>query len=313
VSDGPSTRRAAVLGRPVAHSLSPVLHRAAYRWLGLPWTYDAVDVGPEGLGAFLDGLDDDWVGLSLTMPLKESVVPLLNAIDPLARTVRSVNTVLLTPTGRVGHNTDVPGLVTVLGEHGVVRPRTATVLGAGATARSAIAALVAVGAEQITVCARRPGTLPELAPWVQQLASVATTVTSPSVSPATGPDVSVCPWSEAGARLDAEVVVSTVPANAADHLVDGAAEVAGRSSLGVLVDVVYQPWPTAMGAAWARAGGAVAGGLEMLVHQAVGQVTLMTGHEVPASVLREAGLAELQRRRHADGGRSRGAAGPPKQ
>ncbi len=304
---GPGVRRAAVLGRPITHSLSPALHRAAYRSLGLPWTYEAVDLGPDGLGAFLDGLDDDWVGLSLTMPLKESVVPLLNAIDPLARTLRSVNTVLLTPAGRVGHNTDVPGLVTVLGEHGVVRPRTATVLGSGATARSAIAALVDVGAEQVTVCARRPDALPDLASWVQQVAALGTV----GPDPAGGPAVSVCPWSDAGAGLDADVVVSTVPTGAADHLVDAVG--AGRSPLGLLVDVVYEPWPTALGAAWASAGGAVAGGLEMLVHQARGQVTLMTGRDVSASVLRDAGLAELRERRHADGGRSRGAAGPPKQ
>lgn len=308
--DEPAVRRAAVLGRPIAHSLSPALHRAAYRWLGLRWSYEAIDLAADELGAFLDGLDDDWVGLSLTMPLKESVVPLLNAIDPLARTLRSVNTVLLTPAGRVGHNTDVPGLVSVLGEHGVLNPRTATVLGAGATARSAVAALVAVGAERVAVCARRPESMPELEQWVQQVAS-ASVGAARSANGRVGPAVSMHPWDEAGGRLDAEVVVSTVPAGAVDHLVD---RLVGRGeSLGLLVDVVYDPSPTLLGAAWMSAGGPVAGGLEMLVHQALGQVTLMTGHEVPVSVLRGAGLAELEARSHADGGRSRGAAGPPKQ
>ncbi len=95
--------RAAVLGRPIAHSLSPVLHRAAYAALGLDWTYDAVEVGADGLPAFLEHLGDDWAGLSLTMPLKHAVLPLLATCSELATAVAAANTVVIDEGGRHGH------------------------------------------------------------------------------------------------------------------------------------------------------------------------------------------------------------------
>src|SRR3954465_4946696 len=99
----PGTRprsRAAVLGHPTPHSLSPSLHRAAYAALGLDdWRYDAFDVTEEGLPGFVADLDGPWAGLSLTMPLKQTVIPLLDHIEPLAQVVGAVNTVLLQGSG----------------------------------------------------------------------------------------------------------------------------------------------------------------------------------------------------------------------
>ena len=133
-----ATRRAAVLGSPIRHSLSPALHRAAYRGLGLDWSYDAIEVDEPGLSAFLAGLGPEWAGLSLTMPLKEAVIPLLSEVDPEARSLRSVNTVLPGSQGWRGTNTDVYGITQSLLEKGLdATPRSATILGAGATARSA--------------------------------------------------------------------------------------------------------------------------------------------------------------------------------
>ena len=134
-------RRAAVLGHPIAHSLSPVLHRAAYASLGMDWTYEAVDVLPQNLGTFLDQLGPEWAGLSLTMPLKETVIGLLDEVDEVAGRVRAVNTVVLTGGRRVGHNTDITGLQQLIPSGA----RTVTVLGAGATARSAVMAIAASG------------------------------------------------------------------------------------------------------------------------------------------------------------------------
>ena len=295
-------RHAAVLGRPIAHSLSPALHQAAYGWLDLPWTYEAFDVGPDELPGFVESLDSSWAGLSLTMPLKESVLPLLDTVEPLAQVIRSVNTVVLSSSGRSGHNTDVPGLVAVLREHGVTELTTATVLGAGATARSALAALVSIGAESVTVFTRRPEAVGDLDHWIEAVAAAGSGWVAPLLT--------TRPWDAAAEQLGSDVVVSTVPAGASDSL--AADVVGGQMRRGLLVDVVYYPWPPPLAAAWEQAGGRVVGGLDLLVHQAVGQVELMTGRTVPAAVLRAAGLAEL-RRRHADGGRSRGAAGPPKQ
>jgi shikimate dehydrogenase len=255
-----------VLGHPIDHSLSPVLHRAAYAELGLTWTYDRVDLTGDGLAAFLDSLDGSWVGLSLTMPLKTEVLPLLDEIDPVAAATGAVNTVLLGAGRRRGTNTDVDGLVAALDEHGAGRGA-AVVLGAGATARSAVAALAARGSTAVTAYVRRPAAAEDLR----------------GTAEAVGVTLEVRAWADAGSGLGADVVVSTVPRGAADPL-------AGQvpTTPGTLLDVVYDPWPTPLAAAWTARGGAVASGLDLLLHQAVRQVRLMTGRDAPVAVMRAA-------------------------
>jgi len=267
--DRASHRRAAVLGHPIGHSLSPVLHLAAYAALGLDWSYERIDVTPDGLAALLDSLDDSWAGLSLTMPLKHDVLPLLDEIDPVAAATGAVNTVLLGDGVRRGTNTDVRGIVVSLDEHGAAAGDS-VVLGAGATARSAVAALAARGSGRVTAYVRRPEAADGL---VRTAADV-------------GVALEVRPWAEAVRGLEADVVVSTVPRGAADELVD-----AVPAAPGTLLDVVYDPWPTALAAAWSGRGGEVASGLDLLLHQAVRQVRLMTGLDAPVEVLRAA-LAE---------------------
>ena len=270
-----SVRRAAVLGHPIAHSLSPVLHRAAYRQLGLSWRYDAVDVEPRGLAAFLAGLGPEWVGLSLTMPLKETVLDLLDVVEPQAAEVRAVNTVVLTSRGRHGYNTDIAGLVGLLDAsfpEGVAGSA-GLVLGAGATARSSVAALAACGASQVTVAARRPEAAAELV----------------DLAAALGLPAAATPWPAGPDDLAADVVVSTVP----DHAV---ATLDLPSRPGLLVDVLYHPWPTPLAARWAAAGGQVVGGLELLVRQAVEQVELMVGRRPDTDLMRRAGQEALARR-----------------
>jgi shikimate dehydrogenase len=256
VSDGGS-RRAAVLGSPIAHSLSPALHRAAYRSLALDWDYDAVEVDEAALPGFLAGLGPQWAGLSLTMPLKEAVIPLLAEVDPEARSIRSVNTVLPCPAGWRGTNTDVYGITASLLDKGLdATPRSATVLGAGATARSAVAALVRLGARRLVVCARRP----EAAADVVDLAS------------ALGLPARAAPLDPDSSLIHADVVISTLPGDAAADW----APLAGTAG-GVLLDASYHPWPTPLAASWES--GRVASGRDMLLWQAVQQVRLMTGRE----------------------------------
>lgn len=254
--------RAAVLGSPIAHSLSPVLHRAAYAELGLDWSYDSYDVTETDLPGFLAGLDASWAGLSLTMPLKRAVIPLLDWVSPLARQVHAVNTVVLGRGRRLGANTDVPGMVAALRERGVFGAASATVVGGGATATSALAALADLGVREAAVVVRRPEAVGELLDAAARLG--------------VRPDVR--PWAEAAdpssGLLARDLVVSTVPGDAAAGLA-AALPIAPRT----LFDVVYHPWPTALGAAWQRSGGLVVGGLDLLVHQAVLQVALMTGQE----------------------------------
>lgn len=275
--------RAAVAGHPVEHSLSPVLHRAAYAALGLQgWTYDAVDVDAAGLGSWLASLDASWAGVSLTMPLKQAVLPLLASATPRAAALGVVNTVTFDGPGRdaIGDNTDVPGLVTALRRAGASDVRSACVLGGGATARSAVAALLELGCEEPTVCLRRPEAAGGLLDVAERL----------------GARPWVVPWSEAPtAWRDAAVTVSTVPAGAADAL---AARVPGpdRAPSGLLLDVVYAPWPTRLAVVWGRTGAPVVSGFELLLHQAAEQVLLMTGRPAPVEVMRDTGLAALRER-----------------
>lgn len=271
--------RAAVLGSPVAHSLSPVLHRAAHRSMGLNgWTYGLHECEEDGLLPFLRGLGADWAGLSLTMPLKRRAMDLADRVSGTARAVGGANTLVRADGGSWdAHNTDVEGITTALTEAGVKAPRRCLVLGAGATAASTLAAL-----RELDV--RRPVTL--LARDVARTGEVS------EAARRLGLDLEVAPLAELEERLDADLVVSTLPSGAADR--HGDALAASRADL---FDVVYAPWPTKAARAVAGRGGRVVGGFPMLLHQAAAQVRLMTGREdVPVEVMRAAGEAELDRR-----------------
>ncbi|MGW2862928.1 shikimate dehydrogenase [Streptomyces sp. NPDC001205] len=271
-------RRAAVLGSPIAHSLSPVLHRAAYAELGLDhWSYERFEVDEAGLSGFFAGLDGSWAGLSLTMPLKRAVIPLLDAVSATAASVEAVNTVVFTDDNRrLGDNTDIPGMTAALQERGVTRVGSAAVLGAGATASSALAALARVCTGPVTAYVRSEERAREMRGWGERL----------------GVDVRTLDWSRAAEAFEAPLVVATTPAGATDAL---AAAVPER--VGTLFDVLYDPWPTALAAAWSGRGGAVVGGLDLLVHQAVLQVEQMTGcAAAPLDAMRKAGEAALAAR-----------------
>ncbi|MFE6698050.1 shikimate dehydrogenase [Streptomyces sp. NPDC057718] len=271
-------RRAAVLGSPIAHSLSPVLHRAAYAELGLDhWSYDRFEVDEAALPAFVEGLDGSWAGLSLTMPLKRAIIPLLDEVSATAASVEAVNTVVFTEDGRrVGDNTDIPGMIAALRERGVDKVDSAAVLGAGATASSALAALAAVCAGPVTAYVRSPERAAEMRGWGERL----------------GVDVVTADWADAEAALSAPLVIATTPAGATDAFTGSVPEAPG-----ILFDVLYEPWPTALVAAWSGRAGAVVGGLDLLVHQAALQVERMTGvPQVSLTAMRDAGLEALESR-----------------
>ncbi|MED7950904.1 shikimate dehydrogenase [Streptomyces sp. BE303] len=271
-----SKHRAAVLGSPIAHSLSPDLHRAAFAALGLDgWRYDRFEVDEEGLPAFLDGLDEaQWAGFSLTMPLKRAVIPLLDGISDAARAVEAVNTVVFTADGRrTGDNTDIPGLVNALRERGVTDVPSAAVLGAGATASSALAALALIGTREVTVYVRSPERAREMAELGERLGVV----------------VRTADWARGAEALAEPLTVSTTPAGATDGFAD-----ALPAEPGALFDVLYHPWPTKLAAVCAERGSTVLGGLDLLVHQAVLQDELFTGRVPgPLAAVRAAGEAAL--------------------
>ncbi|MEU8730089.1 MULTISPECIES: shikimate dehydrogenase [Streptomyces] len=268
-------RRAAVLGSPIAHSLSPALHRAAYAELGLAdWTYDRFDVDEAGLPGFFEGLGPEWAGLSLTMPLKRAVIPLLDEVSATAASVDAVNTVVLTEDGRrTGDNTDIPGIVAALREHGVEKAESAAILGAGATASSALAALARICTGEIAVYVRSAARADEMRGWARRL----------------DVDVRIADWSDAEEALRAPLVVATTPAGATDALAAAVPQMPAT-----LFDVLYDPWPTALAARWSAYGGAVVSGLDLLLHQAVLQVEQMTGRApAPLAAMRKAGEQAL--------------------
>jgi shikimate dehydrogenase len=268
--------RCAVLGSPIAHSLSPALHRAAYEHLGLDWTYDALRMDTAGLAGFLTELDPSWRGLSLTMPLKRVVLPLLESLDAWARASGVANTVVLDGGRRLGFNTDAPGAMAAVHERVPDAPRSAVVIGGGATATSVLLGLTELGCTTARLLVRDPARAEETVrtlgghPRAPEL----------SVSTIAGTEV-----------LEADIVVSTVPAAAqTPQLLAACAEVPA------VFEVVYDPWPTPLARAAQVTGRHLVTGLDLLAHQAALQVELMTGQPVPVDLVRAAGVAELARR-----------------
>lgn len=251
--------RAAVLGSPIAHSLSPRLHQAAYRELGLDWEYTAIECTEEAFPGFFASAGPDWMGMSLTMPLKEVVFEVVDAVDDLARAVGSANTVFRADAVPGGEwratNTDITGMVMSLRERGVQSVESACVLGAGATARSALAALVALGATQVDVHARRVEPREDMARLASRLG------------------LQVLTFDLEPRQVETDVVISTLPADAAAPWAQAAttAQVA-------LLDASYHPWPTPLAHTWGqhRSDAPLASGRDMLLWQAVAQVGWMT-------------------------------------
>jgi shikimate dehydrogenase len=284
-----ATRQAAVLGSPISHSLSPALHMAAYRALGLShWSYGAHEVQAPALLRFVTGLGPQWAGLSLTMPLKEAAFEVADEVSDLAREVGAINTLVRRADGRwSGDNTDVYGVSQSLREAGCTQVTSAMVLGSGATARSVVAALASLGCAKVTFAVR----------------SVARQETLDQATRA-GLEVDVVGLGAVADLLgDTRVVISTLPVNALpgntlpENALTGRLLHQGPRPVGhLLMDVVYTGWPTPLARTFHEAGASVVSGLEMLVHQAAEQVRLMTGLVPPVDQLRAAGMAAMASR-----------------
>jgi shikimate dehydrogenase len=259
--------KCAVLGDPIAHSLSPVLHRAAYDATGLDWSYDAVRVPAGGLADHLAGLDASWRGLSLTMPLKREAMPLADTVSARAALAGAANTLVLVDGEVHADNTDLPGAAAAVRERYDGPVTSATVLGVGATAASVGLALCDLGARSLLLLARDPARATE---------TVAAIRRHPD-----GPRVEVGLLTDRPSR--GEVLVSTIPAAAQDPQL-----VARSVEVPVVFDVVYDPWPTPL--ATAAGGRVLVTGLDLLVHQAALQFEIFTGVPAPLERMRAAGL-----------------------
>jgi shikimate dehydrogenase len=254
-------RKAAVLGSPIAHSRSPQLHLAAYRALGLTdWTYERIECTAEQLPTLVSGFGPEWVGVSVTMPGKFAALRFADERTARAELVGSANTLVRTPSGWRADNTDIDGVTGALGH----ASGHAAVIGSGGTAPAVVVGLAELGAQRISVVAR---SAERAAPLLEIGARLGVETT----------------WLALGDRLaGATVVVNTIPADAAAQYVDTLA------AAPVLLDAIYDPWPTPLAAAVQAAGGRVISGLQMLLHQAFAQVRQFTGLPAPEAVMRAA-------------------------
>ncbi|MEO3927080.1 shikimate dehydrogenase [Micromonosporaceae bacterium B7E4] len=264
-------RRAAVLGKPIAHSLSPVIHNAGYAAAGLTgWAYSAIECAEAELPDRVAGLGPEWAGLSLTMPLKEAALAVAGEVSPVAAAIGAANTLVRRPDGSwAADNTDVPGMVDVLTGAGVSAGAEVVLLGAGGTARAALAAAVQLSARRVTCRVRRHAAGEELARLAGTL----------------GLRFEIAEWAVPAGPEGADLVISTVPKGAADGF--AAAARTWRPET-VFFDVVYDPWPTPLAASAAAAGCRIASGLDLLLAQAVGQFEQFTGVPAPVSEMRSA-------------------------
>ncbi|AGM05293.1 shikimate dehydrogenase [Amycolatopsis keratiniphila] len=268
-----TSRKAAILGKPVEHSLSPVLHGAAFRALGLDgWTYERVEMDGPGLPAFVDGLGPEWAGLSVTMPGKRAALEYAGEVTPRAAAVGAANTLVRRETGWLADCTDVDGVTEALriaGEYSPGADDAAVVLGAGGTAAAAVVGLASLGVRTVRLVVRDPARAAETVEAAQRA----------------GLDVEVLRWAEADfgkLAADSAVLVNTVPPDAVrPHLAE-------LSGIGCVLDVIYHPWPTALAEAVAERGGRLATGLDMLLHQAFGQSEYFTGQPAPRAEMRDA-------------------------
>ncbi|WP_422774457.1 shikimate dehydrogenase [Plantactinospora sp. WMMC1484] len=267
-------RRAAVLGKPIAHSLSPVIHNAGYAAAGLTgWSYTAIECAEAELADLVAGLGPEWAGLSLTMPLKEAALAVAGEVSPVAAATGAANTLVRRPDGSwAADNTDVPGMVDVLVEAGVPAGAEVLLLGAGGTARAALAAAAQLGVRRVACRVRRHAAGAELARLADTL----------------GLRFEIVDWAAPDASEGADLVVSTVPKGAADGF--AAAARSWRPET-VFFDVVYDPWPTPLAEAAVAAGCRIVSGLDLLLAQAVGQFTQFTGVPAPVPQMRAALVA----------------------
>jgi shikimate dehydrogenase len=272
-------RRAAVLGKPIAHSLSPMIHNAGYAAAGLAeWSYTAHECAEHELAGFVATLGPEWAGLSLTMPLKHVALTVADHASDIAATLGAANTLHRRPDGWYAENTDASGMVDALHAVGVTGVDRIAILGAGGTARAALATGAHLGAE-VAVYARRREAIEDLRGVADALGVPLRARDLADAKAGGQPD-----GTSGGLAAGVDLLISTLPAGAADSIVDS---LGLRPGL-VVFEVLYHPWPTPLVAAAQAAGCTVVGGLDLLLAQAVRQFELFTGVPAPVPAMRDA-------------------------
>jgi len=271
-------RKLAVLGSPIEHSKSPAIHAAAYRVLGINWEYEKIEVRKGGLKPFVEGLAPEWLGLSLTMPLKEEAARLAESLNPAAELTGAVNTLVRTETGWSGYNTDVFGIAQALRLAGISRPASVLIIGSGATATSAVTAIGEMNSDaEVLVYARNAKTRGELVSFAKSMGLRAKAARN---------------IKNAGKKV--ALTIATLPGGALD---EDAAKLAKKkfAPAGAMLDVAYSPWPSAFAGVWHNAHKPIISGLEMLLWQAVGQIRIFQNGSPDQPLLNEVAVVEAMR------------------
>ena len=267
-----------VLGSPISHSKSPAIHAAAYRVLGLDWTYDKIEVRKGGLRNFMEQLDPLWLGLSLTMPLKEEAARFANSLDAAAELTGAVNTLVRNDAGWAGYNTDVFGIVQAVRLAGVEAPKTVLILGSGATATSAVTAVKELSPNAtVLVHARNAETRGQLVAYAKELGLKANSVRF---------------LTRAASR--ANLTIATLPGGALNAVAEKLAKKNFRPA-GAILDVAYDPWPSKIASVWSKADQTIISGLEMLLWQAVAQIRIFKTGDPALQLPNEVAVVEAMR------------------
>jgi len=268
----------AVLGSPIEHSKSPTIHAAAYRVLGLNWDYSKAEVRKGGLRPFVESLESDWLGISLTMPLKEEAARFAESLNAEAELTGAVNTLVRTETGWAGYNTDVFGIAQALRVAGIAKPQTVLVIGSGATATSAVTAIRELSdSARVLVFARNSKTRAQVVAYAKSLGLESKAVRS---------------LKSAAKKVD--LTIATLPGGALD---EAAAKLSKKNFAprGALLDVAYSPWPSAFAGIWHAAHSPIISGLEMLLWQAVAQIRIFQNGNPEQPLLNEVAVVEAMR------------------
>ena len=279
-------QRLGIIGHPIGHSISPVFQQAALNAISFDGNYQAWDVAPDEVGEFVEGLRaPGTLGINVTVPHKEAVIPFLDEVDQWASTAGAVNTIV-NRNGRLsGHNTDGIGFLRALREGAGFEPRgrDVLVLGAGGSARGVVYALARVGVAQMFIANRTV----ERAQRLAHLAidnGVATEAVELSDAPTFAREVALIVNCTSVGMVHG-------PDETGTHLV--AADIPS----GVLVnDLVYNPLETPLLREAARAGATTLGGIQMLVYQGAASFQMWTGQDAPVQVMLEAASSAMRSR-----------------
>lgn len=265
---------AGVLGSPISHSLSPVLHRTAYAALDVAAEYNSFEVGSGELESFLNGAGKDLNCLSLTMPLKEEALIFANHVSGISRQISSGNTLWKSEDGWHLTSTDVEGFSFAMLAHRKSIKGSVAVIGAGATARAVVAA-----------CNSHCDTLTVIGRSLSRKESISRAAPDQTIE--------FSEWNSNVSLDSFDLVINTTPGDSAAKFVRNVV-----IPKGTFFEVIYNPWPTQLLRHWTQAGGSAIDGLDLLVHQAISQVEIFASQSVDrtdlATLMRSEGLKLLK-------------------